>query len=302
MLSLYRVLKFSLQDIFRNFWLSVATVTILCLALFSINTLLTARLAGSNAITAVKEKINISLYLKAEAPESQIMDLKGKIAGLPHVKDVSYISKQDALAVFREKYKNNQAVLGALQELGKNPLSPSLVVSPDDFEQSKTVIAGLQGIDSDIIESRDFSDHSLVLNKISDITNRINEVGLFIIGIFILVSLLVVYNTIRVAIYTHRQEIEIMRLVGASNYFVYFPYIFSAFFYALVSLFITILVFYPFLTLIQPYLDGFFAGYEVNILAHFVNNFWPIFGAQFLAVLLINSLASWLAVRRYAKV
>jgi cell division transport system permease protein len=302
MLFLYRVIKFSLQDIARNFWLSVVTVTILLLALFSINTLLAARLVGSSAITAIKDKINISLYLTAEAPESQIIDLKAQIASLPHVKNITYISKQDALASFRDKYKNNQAVLASLQELGRNPLSPSLIITPDDFDQSTAVINSLQAIDSPIIESRDFSDHSVVLTKISDITNRVNEVGLFIIGIFILISLLVVYNTIRVAIYTHRQEIEIMRLVGASNLFIYLPYLFSAFVYALFSLLIIVAIFYPFLTLLQPYLDGFFAGYEINILSYFVANFGLVFGTQFIVVLLINFLASWFAVQRYARV
>jgi len=302
MLFLYRVIKFSLQDIARNFWLSVVTVTILLLALFSINTLLAARLVGNSAITAIKDKINISLYLTAEAPENQITDLRAQVAALPHVKTVTYISKQDALASFRDKYKNNQAVLSSLQELGRNPLSPSLMIAPDDFDQSSAVIDSLQAIDSPIIESRDFSDHSVVLTKISDITNRVNEIGLFIIAIFILTSLLVVYNTIRVAIYTHRQEIEIMRLVGASNHFIYLPYLFSALVYAVFSSLVIIAVFYPFLTLLQPYLDGFFAGYEINILSYFVNNFGLIFGTEFIVVLLINFLASWFAVQRYARV
>ena len=302
MLFLYRVIKFSLQDIVRNFWLSVMTVTILLLALFSINTLLAARLIGTSAIAAVKDKMNISLYLTADAPDNQIMDLKNQIAALPNIKTVDYISKQDALAAFRDKYKNNQAVLSSLQELGRNPLSPSLMITPSDFDQSNAVIDSLQAIDSPIIESRDFSDNSLILNKISDITNKVNEIGLFIIAIFILTSLLVVYNTIRVAIYTHRQEIEVMRLVGASNQFIYLPYLISAFIYTLFSSIIIIALFYPFLSLIQPYLDSFFAGYDINILSYFVSHFALIFGGEFLAVLIINFLASWFAVRRYARV
>lgn len=302
MLSLYRIIKFSFQDIARNIWLTIVTITILLLALFSINMLLTVRLISDNAVSAIKEKIDISLYLKPETPETEIIALKDKLSASEKIKNVVYISKQAALEDFREKYRNNQAVLAALKELGRNPLSPSLVIVPSNFEQSGLLINELKVLDSPIIESRDFADNTAILGKINSITKRVNEVGLAIIGIFVLTSLLVVYNAIRVAIYTHRQEIEIMRLVGASNFFVYMPYIVSAFVYALLSLLIIISIFYPFLTLLQPYLEVFFMGYNVNILAYFVNNFFLVFGSQFLVVLFINIIASLFAVRKYARI
>lgn len=302
MLSLYRIIKFSFQDIARNVWLTIVTITILLLALFSINTLMTVQVISDNAVSAIKEKINISLYLKSETPESEIMALKAKISNSDKVKSIVYISKQNALETFREKYKNNQAVLTALKELGRNPLSPSLTIVPKNFDESGLLINELKMIDNPIIESRDFSDNTVILNKINGITKRVNEVGLFIVAIFILTSLLVVYNAIRVAIYTHRQEIEIMRLVGASNFFIYMPYIVSAFVYTLLSILIVISLFYPFLSLLQPYLEVFFMGYNVNILSYFVDNFFYIFGMQFIVVLLINVLASLFAVRKYARI
>jgi len=302
MQSFFRIIKFSFQDIARNVWLTVVTITILLIALFSINILLTARVISDNAVVAVREKINISLYIKADAPETEIMALRNQISSSDKVKSVVYISKQNALESFRDKYKNNQAVLAALKELGRNPLSPSLTIVPKDFTQSENLINELRIIDSPIIESRDFSDNSVILSKINNVTKRVNEVGMFIIAIFILTSLLVVYNAIRVAIYTHRQEIEIMRLVGASNFFIYMPYMVSAFVYALLSILIVISVFYPFLSLLQPYLEVFFTGYNVNLLTYFVDNFALIFGMQFLIVFLINILASLFAVRKYAKV
>ena len=302
MLFLYRIIKFSLQDIFRNIWLTLVTITILLLALFAINNLVTVRLVSDTAVAAIKEKIDISLYLQTDAPESSILALQDKIIASPRVKSVDYISKDEAITSFRERYANDQAILGALKELGRNPLSPSLTIIPKDFNESNLVISELRVLDSSIIESRDFSDNSIILSKINNITKRVNEVGLFIISIFILTSLLVVYNAIRVAIYTHRQEIEIMRLVGASNFFIYMPYLFSAFMYALFSVLIIIGIFYPFLTLLQPYLEAFFVGYNINIVTYFLDNFWFIFGGQFLVVLFITALASLFAVRKYARV
>ncbi len=302
MLALFRIIKFSLQDISRNIWLSTATITVLLLALFSINTLATVRVISDSAAQAIKERIDISLFIKMDVPEEEIISLQENIENMERVKSVTYISQAKALEDFRAKHFNNQAVSAALRELGRNPLSASLIIVPQDFTQANLLVNELRMIDSPIIESRDFSDNTVVLNKINNITKRVNEVGLFIIAIFILTSLLVVYNTVRVAIYTHKQEIEIMRLVGASNAYIYMPYVFSAFVYALISVAIIILVFYPFLSLLQPYLEVFFMGYNINILAYFIDNFLQIFGIQFLIILLINIFASIFAVRRYAKV
>lgn len=302
MLSFYRIIKFSLQDIARNFWLSAATITILVLSLLSVNILMVVRVISDNASVAVQEKIDISLYLKPDVPEEQILQLKDKISHFEKVGSVVYVSKEEALQDFRAKYENNQEVLLALKELGQNPLSPSLIIKPDNFREADLLINELRVIDDPIIESRDFSDNAMVLSKIDNITRRVNDIGLAIITIFILTSLLVVYNTVRVAIYTHRQEIEIMRLVGASNSFIYMPHIFSSLIYSLISVAIIIVIFYPFLSLLQPYLEVFFMGYNVDILNYFIANFATIFGLQFLGILLINALASLFAVSRYTKV
>ncbi len=302
MLSFLRIIKFGIQDIARNVWLSVATITILLLAMLSINMLITVRVISDNAVSAVKEKMDISLYLTADASEEQISKLRQDLAAIPEIKSIVYTSKEAALENFRTKNQNNEDIMQALRELDRNPLLPSLTILPHNLDDSPWLIEQLKRLDSAIIESRDFNDNSIIVAKINNITKRINEVGLAIITIFILISLLVVYNAIRVSVYTHRQEIEIMRLVGASNSFIYMPFALAALFYTLISTFVVVILFYPFLTLLQPYLEVFFSGYNVNILSYFVNNFFLIFGGQFLAILLINIGASLIAVRRYARV
>lgn len=302
MLSLLRIIKFSFQDIARNVWLSMATITILLLALLSINMLLTVRVVSDHAVEAIKERMDVSLYLTANASETEISNLRQELSALPEIKSINYISRQSALDSFRQENLDNPDIMQALRELDTNPLLPSLAIQPRSIEDSGFLIEQLERWDSNIIESRDFTDNSIVVNRINNITQRINEVGMVIISLFIFISLLVVYNAIRVSVYTHRQEIEIMRLVGASNFFIYMPFIFSALIYTLISTLIVIILFYPFLTLLQPYLEVFFAGYTLNILAFFVNNFWLIFGIQFLGILLINIIASLLAIRRYAKI
>ncbi|MEK7203238.1 MAG: permease-like cell division protein FtsX, partial [Patescibacteria group bacterium] len=256
-----RVIKFSLQDIGRNIWLSLTTIIILILALVSINLLLTVRAISSTAIDAVKDKIDISLYLKSDSEENKILALKAEISNMELVKDVEYTPKQVALESFKQKHKNNPEISQALIELGKNPLSPSLVIKPKDINQLDELIVNLNKVDDDIIESRNFDDHKTMLEKINSITNKISKAGMFISAIFVFITLLVVYNAIRVTIYTHRTEIGIMKLVGASNWFIRAPYLISSLIYTLIGILITIMFFYPFLSLLQPYLDAFFIGY-----------------------------------------
>lgn len=301
-LSFLRILKFSFQDIGRNIWLSIVTITILTLALFSINLLLTVNVITNTAIESIKEKIDVNLYLNADAPEDKINALKAKISNLEEVKDINYISKAEALESFKVEHKNDPEILDALRELGKNPLSPVLVIKANNIDQFDALVLNLNKIEDDVIESRNFEDHKLILGKINSLSKKINEVGLFISLVFVVITVLVVFNSIRVAIYTHRKEITIMKLVGASNWFVKAPFLISGLIYALIGTIIVIAIFYPFLSLLQPYLETFFIGYDINIFTYYNENIIKIFGLQFLAAAFINVFASFIALGRYSKV
>lgn len=301
-LSFLRVVKFSFQDIARNIWLSLVTIIILILALFTVNMLLVVDVIGKAAVEAVKEKIDINLFIKADAKEEQILALKSKISSFNEVKDIIYISKEQALENFKEKHQDNPEILQSLQELGKNPLAPSLVIKPKNLNDFDVLAGKLNAVDDKIIESRNFTNYKLMLNKINAITSKVTDAGKFLSLIFLAIMVLVVYNSVRVAIYTHRKEIMIMRLVGASSWFIQMPYLVSSVFYTLIGVVVIMVIFYPFLTLLQPYLEAFFVGYNVNLISYFYGNIFKIFGSQLVAASLINILASLIAVRKYCKV
>lgn len=301
-LSLARIIKFSFQDIFRNIWLSLVTIIILILALFTVNMLLVVSLIGETAVKAVHDKIDINLYLKTSAGDEEIFALKDQIASLSEVREVTYISKQEALAQFTEKHKDNQDVLGALSELSINPLTPTLVIKPVGLDVFDNLINRLNALDSEIIESRNFTNYKNLLGKINGITAKVTDAGLMLSSIFIFITMLVIYNSVRVAIYTHRHQISIMKLVGASNYFIQMPYLVSSIIYTFAGVLAIMLIFYPFLTLLQPYLETFFVGYNINLLTYFYGNAIKVFGLQFLAAALINIFASMFAVRKYSRV
>jgi cell division transport system permease protein len=301
-LSLYRIIKFSLQDVTRNIWLSVVTVIILILALFSINMLLVVKVIGQAAVGAVKSKIDVSLYIKPDVDEKEILALKAQLSNIAAVQSVKYVSCEEALEIFKKNNNNNPAVLSALRELDKNPLSPALVIIPKAADNMETLINELNKVQSDIIDSRDFSDYKTMISKIDAVTNRATEAGVVLAGIFVFITLMVIFNSVRVAVYTHNTEISIMRLVGASNGFVFMPFILSALIYSLLGVGAIVLCFYPFLSLLQPYLEAFFVGYNINIVNYFNDNFFLIFGLEFAGIAAVNILASYLAARKYAQV
>lgn len=302
LLSFLRVIKFSLQDMARNIWLTIVTITILILALFSINMLLTVNVVTQAAMNSIKEKIDVNLYLKPESGEDKIMALKAEIGNYSQVKEIKYISRAEAMEAFKVKHQNNPEVLEALRQLGENPLTPTLIIKANNIEQYDELISKLNKIDSDIIESRNFENHKSILLKIDNISRKINEVGVFISLVFIIISILVVYNAIRVAIYTHRKEIGIMKLVGASNWFVKSPFLISSIIFAAVGSLAIIGIFYAFLIVLQPYLEIFFMGYDINIVSYFNHNFAYIFGLEFLGAAFVNILASFTALGRYSRV
>jgi len=300
--SILRVIKFSLQDIGRNIWLSLVTVLILILTLLSVNLLLAVQAISAAAVATIKEKIDVSLYLRTDAEQDKIMALKARLASLDRIKEVRYVSQEEALAIFNKSHQNDPQIIEALRELDKNPLTPSLVIKPKNIDQFTALINDLNRLDEPIIESRNFEDHQLMLNKINAITNRVSEVGMAVSIIFVIITLLVIYNTVRVAVYTHRGEITIMRLVGASNRFIKAPFLVSSLIYTLVSVLVVVAIFFLFLNLLQPYLETFFAGYNFNILTYFIGNFGSIFGWEFVLAAAVNMIASLVAVSKYSRV
>lgn len=303
LISFLRILKFSFQDFFRNFWLSIITITILILSLFSINFLIVAGVISQTSIQLVEDKIDLSLYLKPDSSEEDISVLKSELERLEAVNKVEYISKTQALEAFQAKHKNDKQILESLKEIGKNPLNPSLVVEAKSLADYEKIIDSLDTLSkNNIIESRDFEDHKNVLARVNNITTKVEQIGIFVSVIFILITILVVFNAIRIAIYTHRREIKIMKLVGASNWFVRAPFLAEAILYASLGVIGIMAIFYPFLHLLQPYIGSFFNTESLNLISYFNTNFIQIFGLQFLGAVLINVIASLLAVGRYLKV
>lgn len=301
--SFYRIIKFAAQNFWRNIWLSLITITILVLMLISINCLIVVNVLANTAITSIKDKIDLSIYFKPEVNEAQVANVKAYLASFKEIESVGYISQTEALEQFKKRHQDNPLILESLSELKNNPLGATLVVKTFSTENYQKILQALDNSQfKELVLERDYSDYQLAINKINVLARNIGEAGLAISLVFLLTALIVVFNTIRVGIYTHREEIGVMKLVGASNWFVRAPFFAESIFYSLVACSIAVGITYFFLNLSNPYLQSFFQDLGFNITAYFNSNFLRIFGGELLGVIALNLLASSVAIRKYLKV
>lgn len=300
--SLGRVISYAFKNFFRNFWLSFITLTILFLAMATVHVLIILNVLADTAISQVEEKISINVYFKSDVKEEQVLNVQQYLMGLQEVDEVKYISPDDALVSFRAEHQNDQEILDTLEVLGENPLGATLVVSSSDTQHYNTIINSLESEQYDeLIEDKDFDDYRTAIDKIVLVTDRVSFAVTIMAVVFGLISILIVFNAIRVAIYTHREEIRVMALVGATDSFIIAPYIIEGILFALLAVVLSILVTYPFLGVIQPWVATFFESGTFNIVEYYNSNFIMIFGLQFVAAAIINIAAGLVATHRYVK-
>ncbi|MEA2089018.1 MAG: permease-like cell division protein FtsX [Patescibacteria group bacterium] len=298
----FRIIKFAFQNFYRNFWLAIVTITMLVVTLFSVTTLISLNVVSDQVIKSIENKIDVSVYFHQDADESQILKAKIGLSNLPEVEKITFVNKEEALDLFKEKYKDNQSILSSIDVLNENPLPNFFIIKAKNSEYYPKILDELNKSDyNKIIKKKDFDDHKIFINKISSIKNKTKKMGFIVIAIFSFIASLIVFNTVRIAIYTHRDEIKIMRLVGATNWFIRVPFLLEEFFYAFISLLILMSFFYPLLNFIQPHLN-YFLEYDFDLISYFKNNFFFIFGLEFLVVILINTISSFLAMKKYLKV
>ncbi len=300
-LTFWRGVKAGVKNFFRNGWLSVATISIIVLTLFLINIVFLITVVSNKTLENVQDKIDVSLYLKAESEEREIKSLEETIKKIEGVKETRYISKEEALADFKEKHKNDEVILKSIEELG-NPLQPSFSIkinNPEDYNPVFIKIKenDVKGIISDVDY---YSEKKPIVEKLSEITRSIRKVGIVIVLIFAAIAVLVTFNSVRLTMHNYRREVEIMKLVGAGHWFIRLPFIVEGMLYGFFSAWISILIFYPLIYFISPYLNK---AIEVMDIVEYLNsNALKIIAIQLLSGIFLGAFSSLIAIRKYLKI
>ena len=257
-------------------------------------------------MTQVKDKVDIKVYLKLDASDDQISTLKQKIMRLPEVKAVDLSTAEKSLNEFKDKHSNDAITMQALEELNSNPFGAVLTIVAQDtsgYESiAETLDSGSQflGDSSSVIDRVNYFELKSSIDKLNNIVNWVNTIGYWITLIFIIMSSLIIFNTIRLSIFIYRDEISVMRLVGASNFYIRGPFLVESTIYACVSSILTMLLFFPITFYVAKKTSIFFNG--LNIYNYYLNNFFSLFGLLLMVSLILATASSILATRRYLKI
>jgi cell division transport system permease protein len=298
----FRIVRFALQDMARNAWLTVATVSVLVLTLITINILVAVNVLGNLAINQLQSRVDVSVHFKPEIEDSRVQTMKISLLSLPEVKDVQYVSPAEALAKFSEANKADPRVVESLGEVGVNPFGATLVIKARELGGFPKIMAALdQPSFTDLIEDKDFADRQSVIDKLGMVSRRLQLAGFGLSLVFGFITMLIVWNTVRMSIYTRRDELGIMRLVGASDSFIRAPFYVQAVIWGVISLGLCVAVLLPALHFSEPFLGKFF-GTPVDLLGFYIANGPRLLGLELAGVIVVSIVTTKMATARYLKV
>jgi len=300
-----RIVKSGITSFGRNVWLAIAAIAMMCITLTILLFAIIANATFSHTVTDLTSHIDVSVYLKDNVTDAQRGGLIKQVKALPNVKAVSYISKADALKAYEAQNANNTDLLQAISETN-NPLPASLDIKPNDPNQLQTIkdfldkpaIAALQS------DPTSYSgDRKAAIDKITSATHFFKEAGVVGIIVFIVISMLIIFNTIRMAIFNRRDELVIMRLLGASPWYIRGPFIVETMLYGAVAAAISLLICGVLFHVASATLQASSLGLlDIGYSSHyFSQHLWLILTSQIGIGILIGAASSTIATRRYLK-
>lgn len=303
--SFKRIVSSGAKNFARSGAVSFATVLIMTVTLVIVGFLIFLSALLTHTLTLVEDKVDVNVYFTVDAAESDILAIQDDLEALPEVATVTYTSRDQALEEFRTRHANDQLTLQALEELGENPLGASLAVKAHDPSQYEAIVNHLAGDAAsasglDIVDRINYYQNKSVIDRLTNAIKTMEKAGLFVVILFAGASVIIALATIRLAIYTAKDEIAVMRLVGASNMYIRGPFIVAGILSGIVASVIALVLFYPATWYAGNALSSWLGGF--NLFTYYTNNFVMVFGILVGSGILIGALASWLAVRRYLRV
>ncbi|MFZ2226464.1 MAG: permease-like cell division protein FtsX [Candidatus Moraniibacteriota bacterium] len=300
-LALGRTLKEGWSNFMRNGYLSIAAVSVMLLSLFSISALALLMLTGNRLIQNIESKVNISVYFKSDVTEEAILKDKGELENFNEIQSVNYVSKEKALEEFKKNNADEPVILKSLEEIEGNPLLSALIIKANNPAQYELVNDYLKNAPfKEDISRINYAKNKEVIDKLNQTIAQVRKAGMAITGLLSLISILIIFNTIRITIYSHKKEVEVMRLVGASNVYIRLPFIFEGVLYGLVASIISMLLLFVSLRLLLPQTKELIPS--VDVIGIYTTNFWKLLGAQILAGAILGIVSSTIAIRKYLKI
>lgn len=301
-----RVLASGGKNFLRGGAVSAATVVIMTVTLAIIGSLIFVSALLTFTLNTIKEKVDVSVYFVTSASEAEILSVKSQLEKLPQVAHVSYTSAADALAAFRERHATDQLTLQALDELGGNPLDASLEVQAKDPSEYESIVSFLQASptlssgNTSIVDRINYAQNKDVIDRLTLAINATRDIGFAVVALFAIASILIAFATIRLAIYVAKDEIAVMRLVGASNAYVQGPFIVTGVLTGVTAAVLVLVLLWPATWYAGVKTVTWFGGF--NLASYYAGHFGLVFLIIMSSGIALGAIASVFAIRKYLRV
>jgi cell division transport system permease protein len=304
-ITLKRIIKSGWLNFRRSGLVSSASVLVTTITLSVITALFLFNAALSSMILSLQDKVDIAVYFTVDAPEERILSLKQTLEKMPEVQSVNYVSADEEVLAFRDRHTSDYLTIQALDELGNNPFGGSISIKAKDSAQYESISALLEGDsaiardNSQIVERINFAQNKTVIERLNMLISGARKGGSATTIILALISIVIMYTTVRLTIYMSREEIGVMRLVGASGAYVRGPFIVEGMLYGLFAWIITILLFLPITYIVTRQIGSLMT---MNLYQYFVSHFFTDGLLVLLVGLSLGAFSSFLAARKYLNV
>ena len=305
-LNIKRVFRSGLQNFFRNGFISLSSVLVMSITLFIMLSMILLGGFLKYSLSSVKEKVDINVYFLTSASEDDVLSIKKSLELLPEVSSVEYVSREQALSDFKERHEDDERTLQAIEELDENPLGSSLNIKAREPSQYAGIANYLEGdsnlLSNDgnkIIDKINYYQNKIIIDKLSNIVDSANMIGLWLASIFIIISIIITFNTIKLIIFMSKDEISVMKLVGASPKYVKGPFVVSGILCGFISSLIIIFLGGIFTFWLSSRYSVYFSGFD--LFDYYLTNFLSIILIVFGSGVVLGSISSYMAVQKYLK-
>jgi len=306
MLSLHlkRILKSGGQNFSRNTFVSLSAVLIMSITLIVFSTILFISALLNQSLVEIQKKVDVNVYFMPTTSEDSVFEVKTNLENMTEVLAVEYVSRDQALENFKFKHQSDPDILEALFELEDNPLGAILNIKAQDSGQYETIAQYLAttyptGQENSIVDDVNYNQNKEIIEKLTDVISSGQKLGGLITLLFIFLSIIITFNTIRLAMYISRDEIKVMRLVGATSSYITGPFVVTGVLYGIVSSLLTLILLFPLTIWIGPTTARFFYG--INVSQYYMSNFFDFFLIIFFSSIFIGAISSFIAVKKYLK-
>lgn len=302
MIDLKRIIKAGWVNFSRGGLVSWAAVLVTTITLSVMVSIILLQTVLYFSLSAIKDKVDVSIYFTVGAPTDQIMLLKSSLEKLPEVASISYTSAEEALKIFRDRHESDYPTIQALDEIGANPLGAYLNIKAKEVNQYESIANFLQSDNAlvssstSIIDKVNYHQNKLVIDRLNSIISGARKLGFVITLVLVALSIIIMFNTIRLTIFIAKDEISVMRLVGASKIRVNGPFMVEGAIYGIISTVITMVIFWPVTAWFGSQMTSFLG---LNMYDYYVSNFIQIFVIILLSGIFLGIVSSFIAARKY---